>query len=177
MGQRTIISSRVENTPRGAIATVVIDVGEAGVKPVLHIFPLDALEWRAAEYGIDHTDVDLLLDCVLHEPYLTEDTVVHTAASPAAARVIHLERIAAAKAAGHGLRSAVVAGRKEDPLQPIRDAYAQFADADEVAAKGRHVEQQRRAMRARSQRRAAAGWPQRRPLAPGRPKLEEAPRA
>jgi hypothetical protein len=177
MTQRTIISSRVDDTPHGLIATAVIDVGEAGVKPVLHIFPLDALEWRAAEYDIPHTEVDLLLDFVLHEPYLTDEPVVHTAASPAAARVVHRERIAAAKAAGHGLRPETVAGRKEDALQPIRDAYAAFVDPVEVTAKAQHVEQQRRAVQARSLRRAAAGVPQRRPLAPGRPKLEEAPRA
>src|SRR5690349_8643049 len=128
MNQRTIISSRVDDTPRGPIATVVIDVGEAGVKPVLHIFPLDILEWRAAEYGIDPTDTEQLLDFVLHEPYLTDEPVVHTAASPAAARVLHREQIAAAKAAGHGLRPAVAAGRQGDALQPIRDAYAGFVD-------------------------------------------------
>jgi hypothetical protein len=177
MNQRTVISSRVDETPRGVIVTAAIDVGEPGVKPVLHIFPLDALEWRAAEYGIPYTDVGLLLDFVLHEPYLADEPVVHTAASPAAARVVHQERIAAAKAAGHGVRSAVVAGRKGDALQPIRDAYTAFADPDEVAAKARHVEQQRRAVRARSLRRTTDGLPQRRPLAPVRPKPEEAPRA
>jgi hypothetical protein len=174
MTKRTIISSRVEDTPRGPIVTVFIDVGEAGVKPVLHIFPLDTLEWRAAEYGIAHTDVDQLLDLVLHEPYLTDEPVVHTAASPAAARVIHLDRIAAAKTAGHGLQLAAAVGG--DPLQPVRDAYAAFVDRDEVAAKGRHVEQQRRAMRARSLKKAATGW-SRRPLVPGRPELKEAPSA
>jgi hypothetical protein len=156
--------------------TVVIDVGEAGAKPVLHIFPLDALEWRAAEYGIEPTDTDLLLDIVLHEPYLTDEPVVYTAASSAAARVIHLERIAAAQAAGHGVRPDVVVGRKEDALQPIRDAYATFVDPVEVAAKAQHVEQQRRAMRARSLKRSAASW-SRRPLAPDRPEPKEAPRA
>lgn len=177
MNQRTAISSRVDETPRGVIATVVLDVGEPGVKPVLLIFPLDVLEWRAAEYGIGHMEVDLLLDFVLHEPYLTDEPVVHTAASPAAARVVHQERIAAAKAAGHGVRSAIVAGRKGDALQPIRDAYASFADPAEVAAKAQHVEQQRRAVKARALRRAADGLPQRRPLPPVRPKSEEAPRA
>ncbi|MFJ8995610.1 hypothetical protein ACIRQH_35045 [Streptomyces sp. NPDC102279] len=34
-----------------------------------HIFPKVTLEFRAAEYGIDPTDVDTLLDIVLHEPY------------------------------------------------------------------------------------------------------------
>lgn len=34
-----------------------------------HIFPQFTLEQRAAEYGIDPTAVDQLLDIVLHEPY------------------------------------------------------------------------------------------------------------
>lgn len=35
-----------------------------------YVFPKDMLEWRAAEYGI--SDVDELLDMVLHEPHLPE---------------------------------------------------------------------------------------------------------
>lgn len=35
-----------------------------------HLMPTMALEWRAAEYGIDPADVDTLLDVVLHEPHL-----------------------------------------------------------------------------------------------------------
>ncbi|MCQ8831751.1 hypothetical protein [Streptomyces malaysiensis] len=34
-----------------------------------HVFPKNTLEWRAAEYGIDPTDTDTLLDIVLHEPH------------------------------------------------------------------------------------------------------------
>ncbi|MYS15161.1 hypothetical protein [Streptomyces sp. SID4982] len=34
-----------------------------------HIFPKETLEWRAAEYGIDPTDIEQLLDIVLHEPF------------------------------------------------------------------------------------------------------------
>lgn len=40
-----------------------------------HLMPTVALEWRAAEYGIDPADVDTLLSVVLHEPWmpLTDD--------------------------------------------------------------------------------------------------------
>ena len=36
----------------------------------IHLMPAATLEWRAAEYGIDPTDVDTLLDIILHEPHL-----------------------------------------------------------------------------------------------------------
>lgn len=36
----------------------------------IHLMPADVLDWRAAEYGIDPTDVDTLLDLVLHEPHI-----------------------------------------------------------------------------------------------------------
>lgn len=39
-------------------------------KVAIHIMPTAALEWRAAEYGIDPTDVDTLLDIILHEPHM-----------------------------------------------------------------------------------------------------------
>jgi hypothetical protein len=154
---------------------VLIDVGQQGVKPVLHSFPLDALEWRAAEYGIDHTDTDQLLDIVLHEPYITDETVVHTAASADAARVVHLERIAAVKAAGNEVVRA--AGRHADPLQPVKDVYARFVAEDEVAAKRRHVERHRAAAHARPRTSVAAGWA-RRPIGDYTwPELKEASRA
>lgn len=37
-----------------------------------YIFPKSTLEWRAAEYGIDHADIDKLIHVILHEPYLTD---------------------------------------------------------------------------------------------------------
>lgn len=37
-----------------------------------HSFPLDILEWRAAEYGIDPRDFDTLIDVVLHEPFIPD---------------------------------------------------------------------------------------------------------
>lgn len=46
----------------------------------MHVFPKDTLEWRAAEYEIDPTDVDTLIDVVLHEPFLDpEDKAVRKA--------------------------------------------------------------------------------------------------
>lgn len=36
-----------------------------------HVFPKETLEWRAAEYGL--TDIDEILDVVLHEPFLPDE--------------------------------------------------------------------------------------------------------
>lgn len=50
-----------------------------------HVFPADTLAWRAAEYGIDPTDTQTLLDIVLHEPFLPDlDDPEAAAADPAA---------------------------------------------------------------------------------------------
>jgi hypothetical protein len=41
---------------------------------IQHSFPVDTLEWRAAEYDIDPADLDTLLDVVLAELHLTDLT-------------------------------------------------------------------------------------------------------
>ncbi|MFD4596713.1 hypothetical protein ACFWPQ_01645 [Streptomyces sp. NPDC058464] len=35
-----------------------------------HIFPAETVDWRAAEYGL--TDIDEILDVILHEPHLPD---------------------------------------------------------------------------------------------------------
>ncbi|WP_069769799.1 hypothetical protein [Streptomyces sp. LUP30] len=37
---------------------------------VNHVMPTSALDWRAAEYGIDPTDTEALMEILLHEPYM-----------------------------------------------------------------------------------------------------------
>lgn len=37
---------------------------------LIHLMPANTLDWRAAEFGIDPTDVDTLLEVVLHEPHM-----------------------------------------------------------------------------------------------------------
>lgn len=114
-------------TVESAAATRVGDVdcwqvitrakGDGGIT---HLFPKSTLEWRAAEYGIDPTDVDGLLDVVLHEQLFDEDTAVKAqhalqgARSTADARAGHLARIAALK---EQHRVAIEAG---GPLDVIR---------------------------------------------------------
>lgn len=158
---QTILSSSVTTTPRGPVARVVIDTGKPGVLPVLYFFPLDILEWRAAEYDIDQDDVDTLLDIVLNEPFLEEATDPYAAATGAEGREAHRARIAELKSAGRGLQRA--AGKREaDPLQPVKDAHTAFVDADEVAAKTKYVAQHRAARQAQERRMPAGG--RRRPL-------------
>lgn len=58
-----------ERLTRGVPRWAVHKIDEDGVGHG-HIFPKDTLEWRAAEYGI--TDVEELLDIVLHEVHLPD---------------------------------------------------------------------------------------------------------
>jgi hypothetical protein len=52
-------------TPRWAVHHIDQDGNGGGV-----IFPKDTVEWRAAEYGL--TDIDEILDVILHEPHLPD---------------------------------------------------------------------------------------------------------
>lgn len=52
-------------TPRWYVHKIHEDGTEGG-----HVFPKETLEWRAAEYGL--TDVDEILDVILHEPYVPD---------------------------------------------------------------------------------------------------------
>jgi len=64
-----------------------------------HVFPKTTMQSRAAEYGIDPTDTNTLLDIVLHEPYMVspldhfydedEDPVVKAGLMGTAKTVIH----------------------------------------------------------------------------------------
>lgn len=51
-------------------------VGGATV-PFQIVIPVDTLEWRAAEYGIDPADTDTLWDIVIAEFYMTPDDYNH----------------------------------------------------------------------------------------------------
>ena len=51
----------------------------------IHFFPDVALEWRAAEYGIDPGEVETLLDIILHEVFIPDVTqLVNAEEDPAA---------------------------------------------------------------------------------------------
>lgn len=125
-----------ERLTRGAPRWAVHYVDQDGVGGG-HIFPKDTLEWRAAEYGI--TDIDELLDMILHEPHLpdfpdrddaalraglvtstrpdAEAVTLFNAAATSDALAAHRLRIAGAKKT----RARVVPpGKGRDPLDVIR---------------------------------------------------------
>lgn len=69
-----------------------------------HKLPEETFEWRIAEYGFDPADQDTLLEVVLYEPWLDEQTrdphKTHIAADPAVAREHLLERVRRHKGPG-----------------------------------------------------------------------------
>jgi hypothetical protein len=89
---------------------------------ITHVFPKTTLEWRAAEYGIDPTDADTLLDVVLHEQILDDDTAARITAdlfeapSTSRARDAHLARIDGHKQQ----RERIVIDGENNPLDAIR---------------------------------------------------------
>ncbi|GAX54751.1 hypothetical protein [Streptomyces olivochromogenes] len=114
-----------------------------------YVFPQDSLEWRAAEYSIDPSDVETLLDVILHEPHKAplnrddpalmegrisravipsagtrvgdyEATTLFNAETKKDAREAHLVRIQHAKA--NRVKVVSPAG-KPDPLDKIRSKY------------------------------------------------------
>lgn len=106
----------------------------------LHALPVDAMEWRAAEYGIDPTDTATLVDVVMAEPHLTPDDwsqgyQLHYAPDVATARRDHLARCARV-IARHRLPTRAKGGPLgrlvESPMNP-----------DAVAVKAEHVRRAR----------------------------------
>ncbi|MEV8439190.1 hypothetical protein AB0425_17585 [Actinosynnema sp. NPDC051121] len=133
-----------------------------------HVFPLDTLEWRAAEYGIDPADVDTLLDVVLAEPYLTPEDwaagyLPHDAPDAATARQDHIARCARAKlrhristrpgpAGGSAAKAGENASVPGHPLDPIRRQPG--IDAAVVAVKADYVQRVRVQLAEEAARRA-----------------------
>lgn len=116
------------------------------VELAAHWFPRDTLAIRAGEYGLDPFGVDVILDVVLHEPYLDTEAVplLMTAPTLAAARDGHLARVAAAK--GRLAVPAAVAARTPaapDPLDTIRGAYEPDLELHDLV--GRHIARLRHA--------------------------------
>lgn len=128
-----------ERLTRGAPRWVVHHVDQDG-NGGGHIFPKETLEWRAAEYGL--TDVDEILDIILHEPHLpdepdkddaaaragmvtssrpdAEPITLFNARSSADALAAHRLRIADAKKGRTHVRPPA---KGKDPLDAIRAAH------------------------------------------------------
>lgn len=109
-----------------------------------YTFPDDTLEWRAAEYEIDPTDLDTLLDIVLYEPHLPADDQpelsLHHAPTVKSARDRHLARIEAILGTRPGNRPA--------GFDPVREEIKRIVpiNSHAVQIKAAFVEQSRAAI-------------------------------
>ncbi|MBO1413215.1 hypothetical protein [Streptomyces sp. FH025] len=138
------------------------------------VFPTTSLEWRAAEYDIDHTTpdgIDMILDMLLHEPWIADPleqrstdpaaakglaagqpapVTLHNAPDRATARQAHLERIAHAKRTRVAVTAGPAAGtRRAAAAKPAPDPLDIIRrhhgiTPEGVAAKTEIVEQTRR---------------------------------
>lgn len=115
-----------------------------------HVFPKTTMEWRAAEYGFGVSDVDELLDIVLHEPHIpdiadpddaaariglvtsrardAEPITLYNAANTDDARAALRARIADAKQSWARVKSTPGKGQT-DPLDVIRAAHGITPDS------------------------------------------------
>ncbi|WP_224273268.1 hypothetical protein [Streptomyces sp. LS1784] len=138
------------------------------------VFPTTSLEWRAAEYDIDHTTpdgIDMILDMLLHEPWIPDPleqrsadpaaaksfavgepapVTLHNAPDRATARQAHLERIAHTKRTRVAVTAGPTAGtRRAAAAKPAPDPLDIIRrhhgiTPEGVAAKTEIVEQTRR---------------------------------
>jgi hypothetical protein len=121
---------------------------------LLHLLPLDAMEWRAAEYGIDPADTATLLDIVIAEPHLTREdwasgTTLHDAPDIDTARRDHLARCAVVK-----LRHRLSTRGMTSPLAKVR--LGSLMDRDTIAVKAEFVATVRESKVAEDRRRASS---------------------
>jgi hypothetical protein len=110
-------------------------------------FPHDQLEWRAAEYDIDHTDTHALMDLCLGEALLTATdwetgTQLYTAPNIPTARADHVARCQAALKR-HGITPSRNRAAAADPLEQIRTDSPM--DPEVIAIKAENVDRIRQA--------------------------------
>lgn len=142
-----------ESHDRWRIAlTITADDGTS--TRLMYLLPLDAMEWRAAEYQIDPADTATLLDIVMAEPHLTPadwaaGTTLHDAPDIETARRDHIARCAAVKLR-HRL-STRVAGSVLARVQS-----ESLMDRDTIAVKAEFVAHVRQSRAAAARRRATS---------------------
>lgn len=110
------------------------------VEEGVFILPEDVLEWRAAEYGIDPSDLDTLFDLVIAEFFIQPDdgdgpTLFETD-DVDEARQAHLQRVSRAK-----WRHRISTRSKDHPATPVK---GQFVMDDEALDLKRQIVQKRR---------------------------------
>lgn len=149
----TIVSVDQETRNGGLVELWRVVLQRPDGTTALHMFPADTLEWRAAEYGIDPADRDLLLDVVLAEPWMTDGVdythprALHNAETIDDARQFHLARVAEVKARYRFMGA----------LHRRRLREESHMDPEAIAVKRDYVRRQRDDLR--RQRDAAAAEP------------------
>ena len=114
-----------------------------------HCFPKDIFEWRAAEYGIDPTDMDTLIDIVLSEPFLGDSDylpgeTLYDAPDIDTARNAHKSRCARGKLRGRITTRGKIAS-KDGVLHKVRTES--LMDDAVLEVKREHVQKQRMSSR------------------------------
>lgn len=95
----------------------------------IHVLPVAALGWRAAEMGASLSDVSTVLDVLLHEPYLTAAEANLPAGSAGSTLDAHVQRVARAKGR---VRVVSDAHGGVDPLDVIRQHRLDPPQADQT---------------------------------------------
>jgi hypothetical protein len=113
-----------------------------------HCFPKDIFEWRAAEYGIDPTDMDTLIDIVLSEPFLEDSDFppgegLFDAPDISLAREAHKSRCARGKLRGRITTRGKIA-HKDGILFKMRTES--LMDKEVIDVKKEHVRRQRQSV-------------------------------
>jgi len=144
---------------------------------LMYLLPLDAMEWRAAEYGIDPADTATLLDIVMAEPHLTpadwaSGSKLHDAPDIETARRDHIARCAAAK-----LRHRMSTRAAGSVLARVQSES--LMDRDTIVVKAEFVAHVRQSRASEGRRRATstsrADALRRRLLPPAPPRTEPHP--
>lgn len=98
-----ILAGRLAGENLWHLTTELTD--DAGItRRIAHVIPETTFEWRVAEYDLDPSDGDTLLNMVLYEPYLenvpTQGSPLWNSPTIKVARQLHLNRITALRGAG-----------------------------------------------------------------------------
>lgn len=122
----SVVLTDVQQTDNSITVMREITLNDGSVVSGKHVFPLDTLEWRAAEYGIDPADTETLIDIVIYEPFLDDPDdpgmLLYEAPSVDEARDYHLDRVRAVKdRTSTPARSARGFMEKKSGPDPIRE--------------------------------------------------------
>lgn len=83
------VASVTEQVTQGGVELWVVKFRRSDGTEREHFMPKDIFDIRAAEYGIDPTDIDTLMDVVLAEPFIPDPTHPANHADDAAAKAGH----------------------------------------------------------------------------------------